>query len=198
MTASLYPVFLKLDGLPVVVVGGGPIAAGKLDGLLTAGAKVTVVAPAITNAIRVLGKQVTLVERAFQPSDLDGARWVVAAAPPAINQQVAAAAAARGLFVNAVDDTSAATAYLGGVIRRGDVEVAISTGGTAPALAGLLKEALESLLPAELERWVDVAKRARADWKRSGTPITSRRSLLLRALVQLHRADVLPLERGAN
>ncbi len=197
MTAALYPAFLKLDGLPVVVVGGGPIAAGKLDGLLTAGARVTVVAPSITNAIRVLGAQVTLVERAFTPSDLDGARWVVAAAPPAINQQVAAAATARGLFVNAVDDTSAATAYLGGVIRRGEVEVAISTGGTAPALAGLLREALDALLPAELERWVEIAQKARADWKRSGTPITARRSLLLRALIQRYRADVFPLERGA-
>jgi uroporphyrin-III C-methyltransferase / precorrin-2 dehydrogenase / sirohydrochlorin ferrochelatase len=197
MATALYPAFLKLDGLPVVVVGGGPIAAGKLDGLLTAGARVTVIAPAITNAIRVLAAQITIVERPFAPSDLDGARWVVAAAPPAINQQVAAAATARGLFVNAVDDTSAATAYLGGVIRRGDVEVAISTGGTAPALAGLLREALDALLPAELERWVEIAQKARADWKRSGTPITARRSLLLRALIQRYRADVFPIERGA-
>lgn len=198
MTAALYPVFLKLDGLPVVVVGGGAVAAGKLDGLLTAGARVTVVAPAITHAIRVqAGKHVRLVERAFTPKDLDGARWVVAAAPPAVNAEVAVAAAARGLFVNAVDDTTAASAYLGGVIRRGEVEVAISTGGTAPALAGLLREALDALLPAELERWVEVAKRARADWKRAGVPITARRSLLLRTLVQLYRSDVLALERGA-
>lgn len=198
---ALYPVFLKLDGLRVVVVGGGPVAAGKLDGLLAAGARVTVVAPAITNAIRALrDPRVTLVERTFAPTDLDGARWVVAAAPPEVNQQVSAAATARGLFVNAVDDTSAATAYLGGVIRRGEVEVAISTGGTAPALAGLLREALDAVLPAELERWVEVAKRARLDWKRSGVPITKRRSLLLRALIQLYRADALPLtagERGA-
>ncbi|CAN5899369.1 hypothetical protein BH11MYX3_BH11MYX3_18790 [soil metagenome] len=194
MSTALYPVFLKLDGLPVVVVGGGPIAAGKLDGLLAAGARVTVIAPVIVNAIRALADpRITLVERAFVPADLDGARWVVAAAPPEVNQQVSAAATARGLFVNAVDDTSAATAYLGGVIRRGEVEVAISTGGAAPALAGLLREALDSLLPHDLDRWVDVAKRARADWKRSGVPITVRRSLLLRTLIQLYRGDVLPL-----
>lgn len=196
--SAFYPVFLKLAGLPVVVVGGGPIAAGKLDALLVAGAHVTVVAPEITGAIRALeGKLLRLVKRAFVPTDLDGARWVVAAAPPDINQQVAAAATARGLFVNAVDDTAAASAYLGGVIRRGEVEVAISTGGTAPALAGLLREALDALLPAELDRWVDVAKRARADWKRSNVPITQRRSLLLRTLVQLYRADALVPERGA-
>jgi siroheme synthase-like protein len=198
MAAALYPVFLKLDGLAVVVVGGGPIAAGKLDGLLVAGAKVTVVAPKITHAIRVLaGPRVRLVERAFQQADLDDAHWVVAAAPPEVNRQVADAASARGLFVNAVDDTSAATAYLGGVIRRGEVEVAISTGGTAPALAGLLREALDALLPAELERWVEVAKRARADWKRANVPITQRRGLLLRTLVQLYRSDIIALERGA-
>ncbi len=194
MSTALYPVFLKLDGLPVVVVGGGPIAAGKLDGLLAAGAKVTVVAPVIVNAIRALADpRITLVERAFVPSDLDGARWVVAAAPPEVNQEVSAAATARGLFINAVDDTSAATAYLGGVIRRGEIEVAISTGGAAPALAGLLREALDALLPHDLDRWVDVAKRARADWKRSGVPMTVRRSLLLRTLVQLYRGDLLPI-----
>ena len=196
--SAFYPVFLKLDGLPVVVVGGGPVAASKLDGLLTAGARVTVIAPEITGAIRALeGTQLRIVKRAFVPSDLDGARWVVAAAPPDINLQVAAAATARGLFVNAVDDTAAASAYLGGVIRRGEVEVAISPGGAAPALAGLLREALDALLPAELDRWVDVAKRARADWKRSNVPITQRRSLLLRTLVQLYRADALVAERGA-
>ena len=154
------------------------------------------IAPTITHAIRVL-PGVALVERAFVPADLDGARWVVAAAPPHVNQQVSVAASARGLFVNAVDDTSAASAYLGGVIRRGEVEVAISTGGTAPALAGLLREALDALLPHDLERWVEVAKKARADWKRAGTPITTRRSLLLRTLVQLYRSDIVALERFA-
>jgi siroheme synthase-like protein len=180
----LYPVFLKLDGLSVVVVGGGAVAASKLDGLVTAGARITVVAPEIAPAIRERG--VTLVERAFQPSDLDGARWVVAAATPEVNQQVSAAATARGLFVNAVDDTAAASAYLGGVVRRGDVVVAISTGGLAPALAGLLREALDAVLPDEVERWIEVARAARADWKRAEVPIAERRPLLLRALHRIY------------
>ena len=93
----------------------------------------------------------TVIERAFAPADLDGARWVVAAATPEVNREVAAAAAARGLFVNAVDDPAAATAYLGGVVRRGGVALAISTGGVAPALAGLLREALEAVLPHDLD-----------------------------------------------
>jgi siroheme synthase (precorrin-2 oxidase/ferrochelatase) len=70
-------------------------------------------------------------------------------------------------------------------VRRGAAVLAISTGGLAPALAGLLREALEAVLPEDLERWIDVAHAARADWKRAGTPIGERRPLLLRAL---HRA----------
>jgi uroporphyrin-III C-methyltransferase/precorrin-2 dehydrogenase/sirohydrochlorin ferrochelatase len=103
-----------------------------------------------------------------------------------VDAEVARAAAERGLFVNAVDDTAAATAFLGGVVRRGDVEIAISTGGLAPALAGLLRESLDALLPHELERWIDVAKQARADWKTSRIPIHERRPLLLQALHRLY------------
>ena len=184
MPPELYPVFLKLAGMPVVVVGGGPIAASKLAGLVAAGARITVVAPQICDAIRAC--DVTLIERGFVAGDLDGARWVVAAAPPAINREVASAAAARGLFVNAVDDLASASAYLGGVVRRGSILLAISTNGLAPALAGLLREALEAVLPEELERWIDVARAARADWKRAGVPMAERRPLLLRALDRVY------------
>jgi uroporphyrin-III C-methyltransferase / precorrin-2 dehydrogenase / sirohydrochlorin ferrochelatase len=183
VTTPLYPVFLKLEGLPVVVVGGGQVALSKLDGLLTAGARVTVVAPEVLPEIR---SRVTVIEAAFRPEHLAGARWVVAAATPHVNRDVAQAAAARGLFVNAVDDTESATAYLGGVVRRGPVEIAISTGGLAPALAGLLREAIDAVLPRELDRWADVATRARAEWKREKVPMPQRRPLLLRALERLY------------
>jgi uroporphyrin-III C-methyltransferase/precorrin-2 dehydrogenase/sirohydrochlorin ferrochelatase len=188
MTAQLYPAFLKLEDLPVVVVGGGTVAASKLDALVAAGARVTVVAPQIAGAIRERAARdsITLVEQPFRAPHLAGARWVVAAATASVNRDVAAAAAERGLFVNAVDDPSVATAYLGGVVRRGPVEIAISTGGLAPALAGLLREALDAVLPADLERWIDVATAARADWKRGRVPIAERRPLLLRALDRLY------------
>ncbi len=114
----MYPVFLKLDGRPVLVVGGGSVAAGKLEGLLAAGAKVTVVAPEIRPEFERVG--VTRRRRAFEPHDLDGMWWVVAAAPPEVNEQVVWAAERRQLYVNAVDDPPNATAYLGGVVRRGD------------------------------------------------------------------------------
>jgi uroporphyrin-III C-methyltransferase/precorrin-2 dehydrogenase/sirohydrochlorin ferrochelatase len=180
---SLYPVFLKLEGERVVIVGGGTVAAGKLDGLLAAGARVTVVAPRVVDSIRA---RVTVIEAAFEPSHLDGARWVVAAATPEVNREVTAAATARGLFCNAVDDPAVATAYLGGVVRRGEVEIAISTGGTAPALAGLLREALDALLPLDLDRWIEVANEARRDWKAAKVPMPERRPLLLRALNKLY------------
>src|SRR5687768_9991596 len=88
-----YPVFLKLRGRRVLLVGGGAVAAAKLEGLLAAGAVVTVVAPDINAALE--RRDVTLHRRPFEPDDLDGAWWVVAAAPPEVNRQVQAAAEAR-------------------------------------------------------------------------------------------------------
>ncbi len=181
---TLYPVFLDLSGRNVVLVGGGTVAASKLDGLLAAGARVTVVAPSIRDEIR--ARDVTIVERAFQPSDLDHAWWVVAAATPEVNRAVADVAEHRRVFVNAVDDKGAATAFLGGVVRRGQVEIAISTGGAAPALAGLLREGLDAMLPEDLERWVAVALATRTEWKAANVPIAERRPLLLRALQELY------------
>jgi siroheme synthase-like protein len=98
----------------------------------------------------------------------------------------------RGLFVNAVDDKAAATAYLGGIVRRGPVEIAISTGGIAPALAGLLREALDAILPQDLDRWIDVANAARRDWKAAHVPMPERRPLLLRALDKLYSTNDAP------
>ena len=181
-----YPVFLRLAGARVVVVGGGKVAAAKLAGLLEAGALVTVVAPSFLPEVARGGVEV--ITREFRPTDLDGARFVIAAAPPEVNRRVAAAAAERNLFVNAVDDVASATAYLGGVVRRGEVTVAISTGGAAPALAGLLREALDALLPADLDEWVALARRLRAEWKRDQVPMERRRPLLLDRLVRLYPA----------
>ena len=87
---------------------------------------------------------------------------MVAAAPPEVNREVAAAAHARGIFVNAVDDVESASAYAGAVVRRAGVTIAISTDGEAPALAGLVREALEALLPDDLDRWMAVRPRGAA------------------------------------
>lgn len=180
----LFPSFLKLQGRSVVLVGGGAVAVAKHAALVAAGAQMTVVAPQIDARLRQPGT--TLVERGFQPSDLDGAWFVVAAATGPVNREVAAAAEARHLFVNAVDDPAAASAYAGGVVRRGPITVAISTGGGAPALAGLLREALDAVLPEDLERWLTTARELRPGWRAEGVPMEGRRPLLLEALNRLY------------
>lgn len=179
-----FPAFLLLRGRPVLLVGAGRVAAGKLAALLEAGARVTVVAPQILPSLD--RQEVTLLRRPFHPADLDGCWFAVAAATPEVNQQVAEAAEERRIFLNAVDDLRSASAYLGGVVRRGGVTVAISTGGRAPALAGLLREALESLLPDELAAWTAEAERLRPLWREEGVPLPARRPLLLRALERLY------------
>ena len=183
----LFPAFLKLAGRRVLLVGGGPVALGKARALREAGARLEVVAPEVRPELRELAVGVQL--RPFLPADLEGAWFVVAAAPPEVNREVQAAAEARQLFVNAVDDPAAATAYAAAVIRRGPVTVAFSTGGSAPALAGLVREGLESLLPEELERWSEVALEARARWKAEALPMAARRPRLLQALNAIYEGS---------
>ncbi|MGE3403680.1 MAG: bifunctional precorrin-2 dehydrogenase/sirohydrochlorin ferrochelatase [Vicinamibacterales bacterium] len=160
------------------------MAEAKLGALLDAGAVVTVVAPEVRSGIERPG--VMVHRRGFEPSDLDGAWWVVAAAPAGVNREVLAAAEPRRVFVNAVDDPAHATAFAGGVVRHGDVTVAISTGGRAPALAGLLREAIDAWLPDTLEPWLEAADDARREWKAQAVPMAERRPRLLETLNKLY------------
>jgi uroporphyrin-III C-methyltransferase / precorrin-2 dehydrogenase / sirohydrochlorin ferrochelatase len=180
----MFPAFLDLAGRKVVVVGGGPVAAGKIDALATAGARVTVIAPDIRPEIE--RGDVEIVRREFADADLEGAWWVVAAAPPAVNRLVSEAAERRRIFVNAVDDPEHATAYLGGVVRRDGVTIAISTDGRAPAIAGLLREAFDALLPREIDAWLHASDAARRLWRAQHTPMEQRRPQLLEILNQLY------------
>jgi len=183
---ELLPIFLHLRGRRVVLVGAGPVGASKLSQLLAAGADVRVVAPDVHPDVAIA--PVEIQRREFQPADLDDAWLVVAAATPDVNRQVAAAAEERRIFVNAVDDPPNATAYLGGVVRRDGVTVAISTSGEAPAIAGLLREGLDALLPPDLAAWMTAAREARVGWRRDGVPMEQRRPLLLDALNRLYAA----------
>jgi uroporphyrin-III C-methyltransferase / precorrin-2 dehydrogenase / sirohydrochlorin ferrochelatase len=184
--APVFPIFLKLARRKVLVVGGGAVAASKLDALFRSGATVIVVAPAFRPEI--LRSQAILLRRGFEPSDLDGVWYAVAAATPEVNARVAEAAEERRIFVNAVDDPASASAYAGGVLRRGDLTIAISTEGQAPAVAGLLREALEELLPEEITTWLDEAQRQKRLWREERVPMISRRPLMLAALNRLYRA----------
>jgi uroporphyrin-III C-methyltransferase/precorrin-2 dehydrogenase/sirohydrochlorin ferrochelatase len=181
---DLFPIFLKLSGRRVVVVGGGPVAASKLEALLKADADITVVAPEVHPAILAAGVRIAV--RPFQPSDLDGAWLVVAAATPDVNANVAREAERRHLFVNAVDDPANASAYLGGVVRRAGVTIAISTSGQAPALAGVLREGIDAVLPEDLERWTATARAMRVRWKAEGVAMAARRPQLIDALKELY------------
>jgi len=184
---ALYPVFLNLAHRVVVLVGGGAVAYTKLAELVRAGARVTVVAPEIRPEITSFDGLI-IVQRAFVPRDLDAAWFVVAAATPEVNRQVAEAARERHLFVNAVDDATGASAYAGGVFRRGGVTIAVSTEGRAPALAGLLREGLEVLVPEDIEAWVLAAGRLRREQRAAGVPMNQRRPLLLSALNRLYES----------
>ena len=166
------------------MVGGGPVAASKLEALLAAVADVTVVAPEVVPEIDRPG--VTIVRRPFEDADLDGAWWVVAAAPCDVNKRVRAAADERRIFVNAVDDPAHATAYLGGVVRRDGVTIAISTEGRAPALSGLLREAIDASLPGDLDKWLSAADVIRREWKERNVPMERRRPQLLETLNKLY------------
>lgn len=180
----LFPLFLKLAGRRVLAVGGGPVAEAKVAALLDAGAEVEVVAPDVAPALGALAAagKIHLQRRSFDAADLEGAWLVVAAATPDINRAVAAAAESRRLFVLAVDDQTATSAFGAGTLRRGGVTIAVSTDGRAPALAGLLREGLEAVLPEDLEAWTAEAERQRAAWRAEGVPMAERRPLLLRAL----------------
>jgi siroheme synthase-like protein len=165
----MLPLFLKLTGRRVVLVGDGPVADAKRRLLLAAGADVVEVAPAH-----------------FQPRHLDDAWLVVTTADAEVNGVVAHAAEARRIFVNAADDPPHATAYLSGVVERGGITIAISTEGLAPGLTGLLREALDEVLPTDVASWVDEARRERAAWRRDQVPLDARRPLLLDALNRLY------------
>jgi uroporphyrin-III C-methyltransferase/precorrin-2 dehydrogenase/sirohydrochlorin ferrochelatase len=191
----LLPLFVKLSGRDVLVVGGGAMASVRAAQLHEAGARVTVVAPEVREDVARCAAQVH--RRGFEERDLDGKWLAIAAATPEVNRAVAAAAEPRRVLVNAVDDPSNATAYTAGLVRRGDATVAVSTGGKAPALAGLLREALEALLPDDVARWVETAEAARDGWKRARIPLATRRPLLLEKLNALYAARTSP-DAGAT
>ena len=146
MTAS-YPVMLDVEGRRCVVIGGGAVAARKIQGLLAVDAEVTVVAPEINADVRALSEagSVTLIERSFEPDDLDGAWFVVAATgDPAVNRAVFEEGERRRIWVNAADDPANCSVTLPAVLRQGPVTVAVSTSGQSPALASWLRRRLEA------------------------------------------------------
>ena len=166
-----YPVNLIVEGRSVVVVGAGRIATRKIEGLLDAGARVHVVAPALSDRIRTWRDEgrLTASERGFEPADLDGA-WLafVATGDRAVNGAVYEEGQRRRVFVNSADDPANCSLTLMSVVRRGDLQLAIGTAGRSPALATYLKERLGAEIGPEYEGLLEILADVREEIRARG------------------------------
>jgi precorrin-2 dehydrogenase/sirohydrochlorin ferrochelatase len=180
---EMFPLFLKLEGRPCLLVGAGRVGEGKLKSLLRAGARVRVVAPQATAGVQRLAKSAEIVwrKRKFTARDLDGMFLVVAATSshPA-NAVVFAEARRRGVLCNAVDDPGNCDFYYPAVLRRGSLQIAISTGGSSPELAARLRKELESCFGPEYGPWLDHLGRQREELLRAPMSGARRQGLLRR------------------
>ena len=161
-----YPVLLELAGRPAVVIGEFAVEAGKVEGLLVAGAEVTVIAKGPEAALDRLepDPRVTVHRRGYGgPADLAGAVVCVAhASEPGVRNAIAADARAAGVLVNVMDDVPNCDFAAPAIVRRGDLVVAIGTGGRAPALAGRLRAELGERFGPDWAELLDVVGRVRA------------------------------------
>ncbi len=184
---SLFPIFVKLQGRLVIVIGGGSVAAGKIAGLLAAGARLRVISPAINPALaeRVRGHTIEWLPKMFEPGDLCGAHLVIAAtSAPGVNEAAFREAEARGIFCNAVDDIEHCHFYCGSVVQRGDLQIAISTNGKSPALAQRIRQELEAQFGPEYEVWLERLGAARELLRAASSAESNKK--LLRQLASKH------------
>ena len=178
---SLLPIFVKVRDRLVVVVGGGAVAEGKIEGLFAAEARVRVVAPQVTPAIAEWIAQGRMEWRAktFAAADLDTAYLVIAATSvPGVNEAVFRECDARGILCNAVDDIEHCDFYYGSVVQRGDLQIAISTNGKSPALAQRLRLQLEKQFGPEYDLWLKWLGAARELLRAGDGSAVSKRVLL--------------------
>ena len=166
-----YPVNLLVAGRRCVVVGGGRIAARKIEALLDAGAEVHVVASELAPEVRAWrdARRLSAEERGFEAADLDGA-WLATAATddPDVNRTVADAAEARRIWCNAADDPANCSFTLMSVVRQGDLVVTIGTGGRSPALATYLRDHVREEMGPEWAELLELLAEARGRVRASG------------------------------
>ncbi len=192
---TYYPVALDLAGKDVLVVGGGRVAEGKIDHLLEAGALIRLVSPIVTPRIVALAAQGALShqERAFRPEDVEGAWIVVAAADDRqVNREVAAAARAAGRLVNAVDDIPHCDWIAMSIVRKGELQIAASTGGGSPAMARWIREELERVIPDSFGVLLELLAEIRGDLKeRAEIPPYEawRQAITVEVLDRIERGD---------
>ena len=156
--AVLYPIFMDVSGSRCVVVGGGGVASRKVRGLLESGARVVVVSPEVSPEIEAMN--VTVERRPYAPGDLAGASLAFAATDQReVNAAVAGEAKESGIPVNVADRPAEGDFALPSVLRRGGLQVAVSTGGASPTLARRIRDAMEPSFAAE---WAGIVERFRA------------------------------------
>jgi len=173
--------FLKIEGRRCLVVGAGKVAEGKIRGLLDSGALVQVVAPEAVWQIQKWAFDGALgwYPRSFEGSDLDHVSLVIAATSSrTVNAQVFAEARSRNVLCNAVDDPEYCDFYYPAVVKRGDLQIAISTSGRSPALAQRLRQELEEQFGPEYETWVAELGKARDQIVAETLDAETRRELL--------------------
>lgn len=150
---QLFPVFIKLNELHTLVIGAGPVGLEKLTALLNNSkrARITVVAETVISEVRDLAAvypSLNILQKSFEPADLDGINFVIAATNNnALNEQIKLEANQRRLLVNVADKPELCDFYLGSIVQKGDLKIAISTNGKSPTIAKRLKEVLTESLP---------------------------------------------------
>jgi len=175
-----------------VVIGGGGVAGRKVEGLLAAEFQVKVISPELTSKLRPLvsSEAITFIQRSYQYGDLDGAYLVIAATDdPAVNQAVWAEAVERGCLINVVDDPQHSNFILPAIVQRGEMSIAISTGGGSPALARRLRERFESLIGPEYGTLTEVMAELRPEII-AGFPAGKAR---LQAALRIVDSNILPI-----
>ena len=172
------PLFLKVENKPCLIVGGGVIAARKLSALQRAKAKITIVAPSISAEIqtKLTKSNVVWLQKEFSPDDLHNVQLVIAATDKKdINAQIACACRENNILVNAADDAKNCDFILPSVIDRSPVQIAVSTGGTSPVLARMLRAKLENCTPAAYGHLAKLIEASRLDVKRKISSVDQRR-----------------------
>ena len=166
-----YPIFLEMKGRRCVVIGGGTVAERKVQGLLQAGANVTLISRTITEPLGILAEagKIARMARPYQPGDLAGCQLIfVATDDAAVTAAVKREADRLGVLMNAADDPAQCDFILPSVLRRGDLAVAVGTGGSSPALSKAIREELEAYFTEDYAALARIAAEVRRELREQG------------------------------
>lgn len=184
-TAALYPLFLCLEHRPVTVIGGGSVATRKVQALISSGARITVITPEASESIAQWSAvgTITWFQRGYVPGDLADTLLVICATnDESVNKAVFEEALTRNILVNVVDIPSLCNAYVPSVLRRGKLQIAVSTSGAAPSIARDIRKKLESEFPVCWEEYLDLMAEVRTLVKQRISGPADKRARLLEAI----------------